>query len=225
MREHHIPVTRTARYYSLGREQARMTQLWIVCHGYGQLASAFVKQFEVLEDESILVVAPEALNRFYLDNPERPHTTADRIGATWMTREDRLTEIDDYVRYLDALTTHVLTGVDRAAVRVRVLGFSQGAAAAARWIAFGSARVDELILWGSFLPPDLDLAAAHQRMSSLRLTLITGTRDKYASVQAAAEHESRLRDQGFECRRLVFDGGHRLDNETLRTLAAENGRR
>jgi predicted esterase len=221
MREHHIPVTRTARYYTLGREQARASQLWLVCHGYGQLASAFIRQFEVLGSDDILVVAPEALNRFYLDNPERPHNASDRIGATWMTREDRLTEIDDYVRYLDALLAHVLGGTDRSRLTVRVLGFSQGAATAARWVAFGTAAIDELILWGSFLPTDVDLSAARARLPSMRLTLVTGTRDKFASTQAAAEHERRLTSEGISCRSLVFEGGHRLDDETLRSLAAE----
>src|SRR5206468_3354730 len=74
-------------------------------------------------------------------------------GASWMTREDRLHEIDDYVRYLDAVHAQVASGK----ARVTALGFSQGTATACRWAAFGSARIDRLIVWGGEVPPDLDL--------------------------------------------------------------------
>ena len=223
MREHHIPVTRTARYYTLGKEQGRPRQVWFVCHGYGQLAADFVGGFSALDDGDRLIVAPEALNRFYLESPERPHTASDKIGATWMTREDRLTEIDDYVRYLDALHAHILGSADRPTADVRVLGFSQGAATAARWMAFGSAEVTEVILWGSFPPHDLDLESVRRSLGRQRLTLVVGTRDRYASAAVASEHQARLQAHGVDCRVVTFEGGHRLDDETLRRLAADIG--
>ncbi len=99
MDAHHLPVGRTARYYTLGPIGAATRQVWFACHGYGQLAERFLQRFEPLDDGAHLIVAPEGLSRFYLsDNPRER-----RVGATWMTREDRLNEIADYVRYLDTL--------------------------------------------------------------------------------------------------------------------------
>ena len=220
MREHHIPVTRTARYYTLGTERSRPSQLWLACHGYGQLAATFIRTFEALADETILVAAPEALNRFYLDNAGGAHTPADRVGATWMTREDRLTEIDDYVRYLDALHAHLAGGPARA-IPTRVLGFSQGAATAARWATFGVAPIDELILWGSFLPPELEPQRLVERLPRIRVTLVAGSRDRFVGPEVVAEHRARVERHGIACRVLTFEGGHRLDDATLRSLAAE----
>src|SRR5438477_56805 len=82
-------------------------------------------------------VAPEGLSRFYLT--ESPAER--RVGASWMTREDRLHEIDDYVRYLDGVYGNV---VPRNA-RVTALGFSQGTATVCRWAGLGSSRIDRLI--------------------------------------------------------------------------------
>src|SRR6266498_2722637 len=141
MQEHRLTVSRTARYFTLGRPDR---EVWFVLHGYGQLAALFLRHFEPLDDGTRLIVAPEGLSRFYLteDPAER------RVGASWMTREDRLTEIEDYVQYLDAVHADVVGSVDRSLVKVRVLGFSQGAATACRWASTGASRVDRLIVWG-----------------------------------------------------------------------------
>jgi DNA-binding transcriptional LysR family regulator len=64
---HAIRVRRTARYFTLGPTHGFPRELWVVCHGYGQLAQRFLSQFAVLDDGTRLIVAPEALSRFYLD--------------------------------------------------------------------------------------------------------------------------------------------------------------
>src|SRR3954465_8151819 len=95
--EHHIPVRRTARYYTLGDTSTTPRELWIVLHGHGQLAGAFIRYFGDLEDGGTLVVAPEALSRYYLVPIDSAPASERGVGATWMTREDRVHEIDDYL--------------------------------------------------------------------------------------------------------------------------------
>src|SRR5947209_13753779 len=184
MQEHILTTSRTARYFTVGSlEEA--AELWIVCHGYGQLASRFLERFGPIADDQRCVVAPEGLSRFYLtENP-----TERRVGASWMTREDRLHEIDDYVRYLDALYAHVAPGN----ARVTALGFSQGTATVCRWAAFGSARIDRLIVWGGEVPPDLDLgdARVNTRLRDLRLTLVHGTKDQFFTLKIDGSTASR----------------------------------
>src|SRR5256885_9007877 len=142
MQEHRVTVARSVRYFTLGGEEPR--EVWFACHGYGQLAARFLEKLRVLDDGRRCLVAPEGLSRFYLS--ERPAER--RVGASWMTREDRLAEIDDYVRYLDAVYADVFASRDRAQVSVHALGYSQGAATVSRWVAMGQAQVDRLTLWG-----------------------------------------------------------------------------
>src|SRR5437667_4129795 len=165
MQEHVFSTPRTARCFTLGSPQGA-TDVWFVCHGYGQLASRFLERFRALEAERRCIVAPEGLSRFYLT--ESPAER--RVGASWMTREDRLNEIDDYVRYLDGVYGNV---VPRNA-RVTALGFSQGTATVCRWAGLGSSRIDRLIVWGGEVPPDLDL----KRLRVPGLTIVYGTRDE-----------------------------------------------
>jgi hypothetical protein len=63
--------------------------VWIVCHGYGQLAADFLAAFQVIAAADRLLVAPEALNRFYPGVTTGPHGPDSPVAATWMTREDR----------------------------------------------------------------------------------------------------------------------------------------
>jgi len=219
-REHHLAVTRTARYATLGEPAPELREVWFACHGYGQLAARFIRHFTGLADGTRLIVAPEALSRFYLAPAAAIHTDA-RVGATWMTRDDRETEIADYVAYLDALYSHVFARVERAAVRVRVLGFSQGAATAARWVTHGAVRADHLILWAGALPPDIDLDAVRPALDALRLSLVFGDGDEYATPELVAAEEARLRRHGIRYSRVPFGGGHRLDAHVLARLAAD----
>src|SRR5204862_202573 len=130
----------------------------------------------VLADGRRYLVAPEGLSRFYLS--ESP--TERRVGASWMTREDRLAEIEDYVRYLDAVYADVFGFLDRALVTAHALGFSQGASTVSRWVALGKAKIDRLILWGGEFPPDLDLTldTTVGRLRAARLALVYGRSDE-----------------------------------------------
>lgn len=218
----HITVPRTARYYVLGAPNELVSDIWIVCHGFGQLAGSFIDPFRPFEDDSRLIVAPEALSRFYLDT--RPaHTQASRVGATWMTREDREADIDDIVAYLDVLYEHVLVelsgrGVARDGIRVHALGFSQGAPAVSRWAARGSAVIDNLVVWGSIIPQDVNVRALGERRGSLTVDAVYGTRDQLIGPEAIAAQRAVLEASEVPFRIHSFDGGHLLNTAILREL-------
>ncbi len=108
MKENHLKITKTARYYTLGELNDQTENVWFVIHGYGQLAEFFIKKFNVLNDGKTLIIAPEALSKFYLKE------FTGRVGATWMTREDREHEIEDYINYLNTLYDTVLKNIDRS---------------------------------------------------------------------------------------------------------------
>src|SRR5882672_5733760 len=148
MQTHSLQVTRTARFHTLG-DAARAREIWFLLHGYGQLASSMLDACAALAAPERLLVAPEALSRFYIRGGAGP------IGATWMTREERDSEIIDYVSYLDAVALCIDELGPRAAQKCNVLGFSQGAPTACRWACRGSTRFERIVLWGGGVPPEL----------------------------------------------------------------------
>jgi predicted esterase len=101
-----------------------------------------------------------------------------------------------------------------------VLGFSQGVATIARWIAAGETRPDELILWAGSFPPEIDLAAFAAKVSGASVVLVVGARDELAPWAGAEATCRRMMAAGLSARLMTFPGGHRLDHGTLEAIAA-----
>jgi predicted esterase len=212
--EHHLSTARRARYYTAG-DSASPDDVWIVCHGFGQLAAPFGRQFERLVTPGRLIVAPEALNRYYLGAGSSGSTPDARVAATWMTREDRDNEIADYVEWLDKV--HARTVPDDA--RVTALGFSQGVATVTRWITLGSRVVHRFVAWTGQLPPDVDLSVLGARLRR-PVVLVRGSTDRLGEWVRPAENASRLEAAGIPFEVVTFEGGHRLDDAVLDQIAA-----
>lgn len=103
-------------------------------------------------------------------------------------------------------------------VHVHALGFSQGVATVMRWVMLGSSRVDALTLWAGTLAEEIGPETVRARLKGVRVTLVIGERDPMATAVTATEE--RLQAAGIPYEVLRFPGGHRLDDATLRRLAA-----
>jgi predicted esterase len=210
--QHQILVPRTARYVTQGDLDGDVDDVWFVLHGYGQLAAEFLEGLRPVERPKRRLIAPEALSRFY-------HEDHETVGASWMTREDRLNEMADYIRYLDLLYERIFERLSRDSVTLTLFGFSQGVATAARWATRGKPRADRLILWGGLLPPELDDEQSLAPLRKLRLTLVYGNRDPFVKEAGLREQRDRLARWSVDFEEKRFAGGHRLHDETLKQLA------
>ena len=228
MQLHTIEVVKTARYGVLAGP-GPVREVWLACHGYGQLAAYFGRHFRGLVRPGRLIVVPEAASRFYLDGGAGG--TYRRVGASWMTREMRDADIDDITRQLDdtAVAACAARAADFAAVRLVAFGFSQGTATVTRWLdrsplvaareAAGRPRAERLLLWGGALPHDLDLDAARPWLSATRPLLVAGDQDEYATPERVAEQTAALDAAGIPHAMRGFAGGHRLDDGLLAEIA------
>jgi predicted esterase len=213
---HRLSVPKSARWYQLGELGPDTLEAWLVCHGYGQLAGRFITSFAPIASEARAIVAPEALHRFYLDPASKPAAER-RVGATWMTREDREQDIADYVAYLERLADEIARLAPRA--RITALGFSQGAATVSRWTVASERDLARMILWGSELPPDLDWVRARRRLASVVPWFVLGDRDEFASPDRITRQESELDRHGIAHRVVRYAGGHSIDRDALVRLS------
>lgn len=195
MHTSHISVTRTARVISSERTDETKI-LWICLHGYGELATDFYEKVQVLADERTLVVCPEGLSRFYTRGGSGP------VGASWMTKEAREDEISDYCRYLNSILD--LTLKDCSSIsEINILGFSQGAATASRFVAsLENYKVDKLILWGAVFPPDMERTAVKEKVR--RTYLVAGDNDKYLSSEIIESLKTEFDEF------ISYNGGHEV---------------
>ncbi|MCC7194260.1 MAG: hypothetical protein IT356_01760 [Gemmatimonadaceae bacterium] len=213
-----IQVRRTALVASFGPEPGPAVRgLWYVLHGQAMGAVEILHMAHALDDGTRLVIAPEALNRHYVG----PAVSRDApTGATWLTRAERAWDIADTTAYLDSLHARVRESFAGALPPVTVVGFSQGGGVAVRWVAGGNIHPERLAIWAASAPPEVDWRALVAREPQMRISYVCGTRDKYLTPKVLDAQHAILREAGVEFEAVSFDGGHRLDDDTLRRLAA-----
>lgn len=207
---HSIITPKTARIVTHGILTEKTKLIWIVTHGYGFLAEFFIKKFEELNPEEHYVIVPEALNRFYLKD------MSGRVGASWMTTEDRENEIKDYIQYLDKVYETLILQTD---AKIVGLGFSQGAATIARWAMKTHNRLNRIVFWGGNIPNDClnDI----DQLNSMSPYLLVGDEDEFITKEIYEKVLKDLHNAGLTFSHIFYKGGHAILTEPLLQLCDE----
>ncbi|MFN4972106.1 MAG: alpha/beta hydrolase [Bacteroidota bacterium] len=195
----HVQVIKTARYFISGPITEHTTRIVFVLHGYAQLAYDFMLQFEPLFSSDTVFVAPEALNRFYSKG------LGGKPAASWMTSEDRESEIADYIYYLNTVYTEVVPA--NFSGHLCVLGFSQGVATASRWLHHSQHRFTGFIMCSG----DIAIELRHplsSKIEHLKTVYISAEHDPLLNHKTKNEVEQVI--QQLNSVRIIFDGGHEL---------------
>lgn len=215
MQEHLIKIERTARYYTLGELNEKTKSIWFVIHGYGQLAQYFIKKFVQIQDEATFVVAPEAISRFYLDD------NYSRVGASWMTKDLRQSEIDEYVSYLNQIYDNLLIDNDLSNIEINLVGFSQGCATVCRWLNDGHIKCNRLMLWAGFFNNGIGEVIEPKKLDNIKTYYIYGDKDEF--LIAYPELTQKFKDNmvaEINPTIISFEGGHTIHEETLKEIVS-----
>ncbi|MDG2370111.1 MAG: hypothetical protein P8M12_05670 [Flavobacteriales bacterium] len=211
MIKNEILVTKKASYYSSQKPSQSINQVWIICHGYGQLAEYFLEWFTPVFSEKTLIVAPEGLHRFYIKG------FSGRVGASWMTKQDRLNEIEDYVNYLDEVYLKIKNRVSPSCF-IHVLGFSQGVSTAVRWVCKSKLQVNSLSLFSGKIPEDIDYKLHSKKLNTLNPKIIFGNNDEFYSSKTIDKELDFIKISGLNFRYIKFNGGHKVEKNIITKL-------
>jgi predicted esterase len=207
MREHHFITSRTARYCTLGELNESTKEILLVLHGYAQLAKDFIEDFKILERHDRFIIAPEGLSRFYAKgfggNPV----------ASWMTSEDRLSEIKDYTHFIEELMQMIVPKNYEG--QLSVLGFSQGVATGTRWLHATKMKVDKLIIYAGQIGAELTNPYS-EKLLQLRIVYITGTKDPFLTLEIREKVYLQMNELNAEI--IEFDGGHEINPEVIKRI-------
>lgn len=204
-----IHIKKTAKVSVLGQSEAEVSDVWLVVHGYGQLSNYFIQSFDIPALHSSLIIAPEGLHRFYLQR------FSGRVGASWMTKEERHSDIEDYLHYLDAVYDKYIEPLG-AQIRIHVLGFSQGTATVCRWLAHTKQHIDNLVLWSGMMPPDLQFGCGETHWP--KTYLVYDPNDPFHQSQHFEQQRKWLEQQQISYTELKTEGGHKIDARGLEAL-------
>lgn len=203
-----ISINKTARYFQLGEFTDKTTNVIIACHGYGQLANYFLKWFEPFELRNTVIIAPEGLSRFYWNG------FSGKVVASWMTKEDREDDINDYINYLDEVISQL--NLDPK-ITISALGFSQGGATITRWVARSKHTFQNLILWAAVFPEDIKIETIGKKVKS-SVEILFGDNDQFYSIDQINLIKENLISTGSFLNFHIFNGDHKIYSEPLNNL-------
>lgn len=209
MQKHQISIQKTAQYVTIGTLNEHTENVWFVIHGYGQLAEHFIKKFKVLDDGKTVIIAPEALSRFYLNG------FTGRVGATWMTRHERDFEILDYINYLNLLYNTVFKDTDISKLKIHILGFSQGTSTVARWCMNEAIKYDKLILWAGYFGNGIADVIEPIKLTEKEIIVCYGKTDEFLVKIDIEQYENDIQQVIPQVQIYTFEGGHTIDEELL----------
>lgn len=210
MEQRTIPVVKTAHYSLGGNKESK--RLIVAFHGYGQLSRFFSRKFAQLEKDYLIAI-PEGLNYFYTDG------FAGRVGASWMTKENREEEILDYLGYFKALLAQ-LTNEFGEFNEVVLLGFSQGTATASRCLANGEVNVSKLILWSGLPANEIHADKLKDLSENVEIVFVQGESDELRPEEHYEAEMKKFSNAGVKYSEHWYKGGHAIDASFLAKLMA-----
>lgn len=207
--QHHLRVPLKASYHTLNTLSSETERIWVVFHGYGQLAAFFIKKFEGLDAQKNFIIAPQGLSKYYLQGVQG------RVGASWMTKEDRLTEIENQHSYLDA----VLSAFDFEGKELIYFGFSQGTATMGRYAAHAKRPFHKMIIWAGTFPPDTDPKDWSYLSGSESFHYYTSKEDIYFKEDLMPQQDETIKTAVGRAPILHwYEGGHKVVPALLKEI-------
>ncbi len=208
----YLSVQKTARILTEGQVlPGEEKMVWLIAHGYANLAPEFITRFSLLANSSHYLVVPEGLHRFYIDS------FTGKVGASWMTKEERNRDIEDYCAYLDKVyETFIQPHLGK--ITVNALGFSQGGATICRWASRTKFPIHNLILWGTATPEDMNWEEDLEKLQRLNWIYVAGKRDRFLSEDQQKAQLNLLQKHAITPQTVIYDGLHDIVPEALELL-------
>ncbi|MEO9484217.1 MAG: alpha/beta hydrolase [Ekhidna sp.] len=200
--QHHLEISIKTSYYTLNDLTEETERVWLVFHGYGQLAEYFIRKFKDLDPKKNFIIAPQGLSKYYLEG------VYGRVGASWMTKEDRLTEIENQYSYIDEVLNTV---GDISGKKLVYFGFSQGTATMGRYAAHAKIPFGQMIIWAGTFPPDTQPEDWKYLTGEEGVHYYTSKQDIYFKDEMIPQQNEVVKKALGRTPELHwYDGGHRV---------------
>lgn len=210
-KEKEISYTSTNTYLCLNTLNKDTKNVWFVLHGLGFLSKFFINYFRDLPQHENYIIAPQAPSKYYLNSKYT------RVGASWLTKENRELETENNIEYLD--------GIYRAEnippnCRLIVLGFSQGVSIAARWVAKSKIPCKELVLYAGGIPEELTAEDFDFLIPlNTKIKIVLGTQDEFLTRERLKKERIKIAALfNDRAEYITFDGRHEVDVQVINDL-------
>jgi len=208
--EKEVSYTTTNSYSTLNKLTNKTKNVWFVCHGIGYLSRYFLKYFDQLNADENYIIAPQAQSKYYLGSKYR------HVGASWLTKENTPKEIENVMRYFDAVLEAEKISSD---MNIIVLGYSQGVSVVTRYVAKRKFRCDQMVLLSGGIPKELNNHDFKFLEGKTKVSLIYGSQDEYLNEEFMVDARKRFHDLfGDTARIITFEGKHEVKKEVIHKI-------
>lgn len=169
----------------------------------GFLSRFFLKPFQQLNADENYFIAPQAPSKYYLKNDFK------YVGASWLTKEDTPSEIENIMRYLDAVLENESPPNNCNLV---FFGFSQGVSIITRFLCRRRTNPSHLILYAGGIPNELTSEDFnHLDFERTKVKMVCGDKDHFLTPQRL-EAELKKSEKLFRgnAEFVKFQGGHEI---------------
>lgn len=196
-------------YDTLNELTSDTKTVWLVFHGIGYLSRYFIRFFQNLDPVENYIIAPQAPSKYYKNNEYN------RVGTSWLTKENTKTETENVLRYVDAVITEERLPKNS---RLCVLGYSQGVSIASRWISSRKINCDAFLLISGGFPTELCKEDFTFLTEKTKITHILGENDPYFEKSNVVKEKIRVKEILPQITFKTHPGGHELDIKTIKDI-------
>ncbi|HIF49384.1 MAG TPA: hypothetical protein EYQ68_05765 [Cytophagales bacterium] len=210
--KHSISFEFSSSYITYNQLTDTTENIWIVFHGYGQLSKYFIRRFDVLDADKNYIIAPQGLSKFYVDEDYK------NVGASWLTKEDRGSDLLNQQKYLIKLMDELKLKIDFSKIKINFFGFSQGASALTRLLMNYNMKVNNIIIWAGWVPDEF-FNVNKDVLKDTNLFFVVGNKDKYYNNPIIKGYIEKFKKTlNKEIDYFVFNGGHIVDRKVLKKI-------
>ena len=210
--KHSISFEFSSSYITYNKLTDTTENIWIVFHGYGQLSKYFIRRFDVLDGDKNYIIAPQGLSKFYVDEDYK------NVGASWLTKEDRGSDLLNQQKYLIKLMDELKLNIDFSKIKINLFGFSQGVSALTRLLMNYNMKVNNIIIWAGWVPEEF-FNINKDVLKDTNLFFVVGNKDKYYNNPIIKGYLKKFKNiLNKKIDYFVFDGGHIVDRKVLKKI-------
>lgn len=210
-KEKTVSYTTQNTYLTQNKLGPKTKNVWLVFHGIGYLSRYFVKYFNGLDPEENYIIVPQAPSKYYLKNEYK------YVGASWLTKENTATEINNVINYIDAVLDAEKLPKEANLI---LFGFSQGVSVATRWLASNKIDCKMIVLYAGGIPNELtpeDFEFLDYSHTTIKI--VYGDQDQYLNPERLKSEKIKT-DTLFQgsAKIISFKGGHEIKPKIIQDL-------
>lgn len=204
--EKEVTYPHTNSYSTLYSLSPKTKKVWLVLHGIGYLSRYFIRLFKELNEETNYIIAPQAPAKYYKDQNYQ------RIGASWLTKENTEIEIENNLNYIEAI---ILKEKIPKHVDLIVIGYSQGVSIAGRWLARNKIAPKYFYIISGAFPHELKQKHFDHLQNTTKLYHIVGKNDPYFKKENVLLEKKRVATIFPDIKFITHEGGHELQLKSI----------